>query len=1298
MRTTPSTHRKLGFRNLCAAALLLGVAFGAGAADDTALFSTSFPPNVLLMVDNSNSMNEIMRHPASVSQPPPGWPYAGCTILPTSGGGTINDQNGTPTSYSCYPGFPCWFTINPSSSGFTAADTTSSSTHQGDPDNGYITRKFCGQTRKLWHDGQLTHINGSSTNSNPTWIDNDYLEWLFHLDPASSTTYGPANQTAAQILAELDDTANGRHYIGGATFGLYHRSRITALREVARDVIYKTNTNGTQYDPDCRPGCSQDVVRFGLGQFTSAMNGGFVSVPVAAYSSNAAALENGINLLDPSTGTPLSETLFKLWTYFMPRGTSTTARPLGLRPGATQRFPEYVYNMTDGAYTTTTSLRAPDPAPASCQKNFIIMITDGQPSGDDFGVSGNETQGFSIFRTQLVGDYAPDTVGALDIGTDSTPEEGNPPFQASDGNGYLDDIAKAMQDADTRPDLAGTQKVDVYTIGLATDPVANALLAHTAANGNGIFRASWQAQELSDALVEAINDIIVKAQAFTAATVPASRATDGNNFFASYFRPDNTVAYWEGHLKLFEYNAKGEVLDKPVPPATTGLCALEDPLAPAQCKVGRLKVELNGYWDAANVIPPADEAVTNARKLYVSAYTTAPPSTTPATPASFTVAAMTAAHLGITVSGSALTTLISTYANSTGITTAEGLADAIVRYVRGCLFSSSTTCTDRGAGLKLWDIFHSNPIVVGPPNSGSHDLSYKEFVNRYAHRKRVIFAGSNGGFVHGFNTGEWDTTLTPANYNRGTGREEFGFMAWPARQQIKSLPTSTTSKLYLMDGSPQAADVWLYPTATSTTGTATNWNEWRTVLIGGMRQGGRSLYALDVTNPPDTANPSGVSGGPSYPGYLWEFPCESTNTLCTGSGLPSGRSYANYMGQSWSEPVVTKVKVRIDCTDTTTTTCPRYDRWVAIFGAGYDENADPNKPWSATPSATQYDSSNSSSTIREGRALFMVDIKSGNVLAMQRYDNSTSNGNPEMKYAFTATPSVFDLDFDGYADVVYAADLGGNVWKWLIHDAVLDQINGSTGTILHNATGDNWPFFKIFTAGSCGTAEGCTVPHYRSFFYPPTGAMVDGTVWLALGSGERNNLPYIGTHAAEKNRYYVFEDKDPFEHELAAVTTGSRFTDVSPATDFVNASSLTGSCNPPPSPAIGFYLEGEQGEKFVTDSTIFFGVVLTSSYKPTTSTDPCTVGGESFLYGFKLFCGQGIFQPVTTGDPMRTNISIGGGLPNRPRVSVGPVSGGGGGGGCSDMVVVITSEGGAYTNCPGGRPDSGIHTKAWRDN
>src|SRR5688572_12246809 len=45
-----------------AAGLMLPAA--AGRADDTALFSAAVPPNVLLVIDNSGSMNEVVWHPA----------------------------------------------------------------------------------------------------------------------------------------------------------------------------------------------------------------------------------------------------------------------------------------------------------------------------------------------------------------------------------------------------------------------------------------------------------------------------------------------------------------------------------------------------------------------------------------------------------------------------------------------------------------------------------------------------------------------------------------------------------------------------------------------------------------------------------------------------------------------------------------------------------------------------------------------------------------------------------------------------------------------------------------------------------------------------------------------------------------------------------------------------------------------------------------------------------------------------------------------------------------------------------
>jgi hypothetical protein len=464
--------------------------------------------------------------------------------------------------------------------------------------------------------------------------------------------------------------------------------------------------------------------------------------------------------------------------------------------------------------------------------------------------------------------------------------------------------------------------------------------------------------------------------------------------------------------------------------ASDGGQSLEDPLAPAQCQVGRLRVELDGYWDAANEIPSAAESGSGIRKLLVSAYTTAPQSTLPATPATFNTTTITAALLGITETSTALTTLIATYACRGHVGDHDGREPGRRHRAlrRGCVFSSSTTCTDRGDNIscgtsstqiRWWwarqtPACGSSPTRVPsarPPQAG--DLRQLE--------RRLL---------HGFNTGEWDTTLDPDGYNRGTGAEQFGFMTYPARQKIDKLPIQVTPKLVTMDGSPNAADVWFYPTATSVAGDETPWATWHTVLLSGMREGGRVVFALDVTNPPDTANPSGVSGGPIYPGYLWEFPCESSDQHATAQAPAA--AYSAYMGETWSEPIITRVKVRVNCDDPAPpgAPCARYDRWVAIFGAGYDPNGDPNLAHSATPSSTQYDSSDASTTNREGRALHGRH-QVGKVLGMKRYDTPALLGVPNAlrvrRHARRLRPGLRRLRRRGLC-----GDLGGNLWKWVI--------------------------------------------------------------------------------------------------------------------------------------------------------------------------------------------------------------------------------------------------------------------------
>ncbi len=1257
---------------LAGIAYLTAMAPSPGRADDTALFANAVAPNVVIVIDNSGSMNQVVWHPAYV--PERVYDPTGCPVY------APDHPDYDPR---CLPEPLC--NLSYAESGFDggSSDTWRNTDLTFRTRDGRTGISKCGNTRDVWVDPEV------QAEGNQTRWPLHYLQWYF-----SENVEVDHDGDGSTILEEILASANGQTSqcvlaqdpTKPATYSKYRRSRVTAAKGILRQVICETSQLAD--------------IRYGLAKFytNSDPEGGYIRVPVEDYTpAHASLLESRIDELEGEQWTPLGETLYNVYRYFQSRSSGEQA----LGKDGTTRFPVY-----DLSTSGSSGSAPPSPLTHDCQLNFVILITDGEPTKDTF-----ESMDFSTFDKQLIGDYN-------DISFDSADETPpnvffSPAMDASSCGGpssckvglYLDDIAKFMQENDFQPtsSFPSKQVIDTYTVGFTTSGGANTLLEETARAGNGDFFSSNNPEELAVAISKALADIVVKSKAFTAATVPASRATDGNNFFSTYFNPSTSDPFWQGHLKLFEYNALGEVRDRAGTGQTQGDCALLDPLAPARCRSGPLNLSLEGYWDAANEIPDAAEGSSNARKLYVSKSGV----TAGALPPTFTTTEVSATDLGVT---SADISSYSGFGNGTsGITTAEQLADALVRYARGCEFGSGS-CVDRGDGQKLWDIFHSNPVVVGPPNRGVRSQTYREFVARYKQRKRVIYAGSNGGFVHGFNAGEYGTTAVPDGYDRETstaGREEFGFMAYPARENLKLLPLNVPRSTYYMDGSATASDVWLYPSGSlgpTSSPDSGSVDRWRTVLLGGMREGGRVVWALDVTNPPDFDSPNGEAGtgGPDYPGYLWEFPCEAS--ACD--------SWRPYMGQSWSQPVVTRVRATVgSCTDP----CPSYDRWVAIFGAGYDPQGDPNLSHDsdsqnvddATDPAVYDAGSDETHTSRAGRAIFMIDIQSGQVLAAKHFDplgtaGDASDGEPEMRYAVAAAPAVFDLDRDGYADVVYVPDLGGNLWKWVLDGPARDHINGSQG----DTQQADWPFVKIFEAESCSS---CSTPHYKSFYFPPTGALVGPNLWIALGSGERNDLdfgqadgPDVPLQTEQKNRFYVFKDVDPFERERPS--SDLPYTDASSGSDFVDVTTVSDT-NPNTclaGGAVGFYISGEDGEKFITQSVIFFGAVFTGSYVPPSATaSSCDATGSAYVYGFDLFCGEGTFPPSSgnSGDPKERRLAIGSGLPTAPRVSVGPLGGGGGGGGgpCTDMVVVITSEGEAFSDCPNSRPSSGIRLKTWRD-
>jgi len=1179
------------------AVLALAIAPTAPAQDDSDLFTTAVPPNVLVILDNSGSMNHIVWHPAFDPAVDP----AGCNYF--------NDD--------------ATFFIG-----------------------GSGTYTFCGNTREIFVDPVVRATSGD----NSTRWSGRYLNWYF-------------SDAADPYVGEIVGTDNGsysacvQNQLGLTTFSRFRRARVSAAKDVMREVICNINQAGD--------------VRFGLAEFRlpggdNDPNGGFVLVPVndfdtPPYSLNGSTAKthlehfsDAIDDLQSESWTPLAETLFQMYTYMMSRDSSE--RPSGANGGT---FPKYCYRTNTsgnkGSSTTNDALIPPSPIEYSCQRNFVVIITDGEPTKDDFrnaNSSNGTSKGFSNF-TALIGDYNAD-------GEAEGPGGLPPEWPVGSGSTrFLDDVAKFMHETDFRPDLDGDQTIDVYTVGFTTPPHANEVLSKTADAGGGLFFSSNNPEELSAALVSAVTDIVEKSQSFTAATVPATRTASGGNIYTSLFLPSDEP-YWEGQLKLFEITAGGDILD------ANGNCALLNPLPVGECKSGQISPSAVPFWDAAEEMPAPP-----LRRLTTSL---------PGVGRIDFDDGLAASALGdpFDPADDLEDSDISLYDGS-GAADVEELADSIIGNVRGCeMAPAGSPCTPRP--FVLGDIFHSNPLVIGRPRSPINDFpSYDAFRDRFGAggttRDNIIYAGSNGGFLHGFHAGDWQATPTPQvpnapAYDRGTGEELFGFMPWPVRQNARHLPLDGGGRDYYgVDGSPAAADVWFNSSPTQTV-KAANGSEWRTVLAGGLRQGGRAYYALDITDPSD----------PDYPGYLWEFPREDDPT-----------AVREFVGETWGQPVLTKVQVVIGS--------QVFERWVAIVSGGYDRRSDPNDALSYDPNA------------RTGRAIYILDVQTGEVIGEKKFTPGANDGREEMLYAMAGTPSVFDTNQDGYADVIYIGDLGGNLWKWVIHY----DPNATTQNFLVDRADGSWTpeqpttkFRKFFEAkatpaSSLGVTVGSTT-YFKSIFFSPAATISKNRFWLAFGTGERAELSrqHDLSTTAENNRFYSIKDEDIFDRRAGPLV---------PLTEADLEDLSTTAVCPSLAARAGFFFHVDDGEKFVTDATIFSFWAIASTFLPSAAADVCTAGGTSRLYVFKVHCGQGFFfnnngtnptSPVGSGgsggfndptlpdfgDPESRYRDMGAGMPSDPRVTVGP----------GGTRIVITRQDGQIENLDGPEAQDTPGLLYWREN
>ena len=231
-------------------------------------------------------------------------------------------------------------------------------------------------------------------------------------------------------------------------------------------------------------------------------------------------------------------------------------------------------------------------------------------------------------------------------------------------------------------------------------------------------------------------------------------------------------------------------------------------------------------------------------------------------------------------------------------------AAQFVNYLRGDQTNEvgstvpGSTMSLRARALLLGDVVNAKLTPVSPPQfpySDANNTGYAAFKAAYASRPTMVYAASNDGMLHGFNGALTGPTA---------GMEQFAYIPSDVLQgpsgtpQVDGLVTVGNPLFvhhYFVDATPLAFDVDF----NNAGGSFSAGSDWHTLLIGGLGKGGRSFYALDVTDPASMSSEPVVASK-----VQWEFSDPS-------------------MGFSYGAPVVVKTA--------------KYG-WVVALTSGYNNS------------------------------------------------------------------------------------------------------------------------------------------------------------------------------------------------------------------------------------------------------------------------------------------------------------------------------------------------------------------------
>lgn len=964
----------------------------------------------------------------------------------------------------------------------------------------------------------------------------------------------PSTAVRPNVLIIVDNTAN---------WSTSFTSEMQALASVVGGLTDKVNVGIMMFTESGGGNGNPDggYVRYAVRQMTTANKTDLVSLVNSFHVNN-----------DKSNGSKFSLATMEAFQYF-------------------KGLPAYAgFNKVkkDSAAFAGTSSTYASPLNDACQKNFIIVLSNG-PAGDN-------TSDGTTSKTKLA-EYAGLVSGTF------PPEISLSPNQEQ--SVWADEWSRFMSGADVSS-LDGSQNIITYTVDVVNTnnetqswQAHSALLQSMSKQGKGkYFKIANAGQNAgtTSAITTALNAILNEVQAvdsvFAASTLPVSvnvRGTYLNQVYMGVFRPDeNASPRWFGNLKqyklavdnageLFLADASGVGIEN----AATGFI---------NPNITSIWTDTSNFWGYKYASAPSDSpdgdkvekggAAQKIRAAFATSQTTRKLYTCTGTCGN-----------GDTL-GAADNSLFST-ANTANITQASlGAAstterDNIINWVRGADNIDDENGDGSATGIRPsvhGDVLHSRPAVINYNRSGEP-----------AERDIYVYYGGNDGVFHAAKGGN----------NIADGSEAWGFVPSEFFGQFKRLRNATadttTNKIttsnpknYFLDG-----PIGIHYFDSNADGRFDSDDGDVVQLFISARRGGRFIYALDVSDP-------------TAPKYLWKKTSASAN-------------YGE-LGQTWSEARVAKINYGGTAKN------------VLIFGGGYDptvDDLDPDRTYTSVSSTTAGTTTTTvtTSTRRQitaddsasgqvtataavtvttevtaggvttttvsgptttttnynrtmGRALYVVDIADGSILWRAGRSGSgadlTVSG---MDYSIPSDVTLLDLDGNGYIETLYFGDTGGNMWRADIGDI---------------ATA-NWTVTKLASLGGPGVNK-------RKILFKPDVVLATGYRALLFGSGDREHP----LDTAVTNRFYMLKDTGT----TSGLTEANLFDATEDTVQSTTLATATATANSI-SAANGWYITLESGEKVIGGAITLGGATFFSTNQPsaTLPAGSCSNLGLARYYG-----------------------------------------------------------------------------------